>query len=587
MPRYRSYRFPVFAMLSCLLALGGCREAVVAPPARLTAVPADATLQPHNWTYVHRSPGTTVQTSVILRDADGNPIQHEQVRWLVKSGGGSFENEFSMTDGTGVATQNWTLGPPGYQRAKAVVAGLTPVAFDANSVVDGATVTKLSGDGQIRDLGERFTAFSLRATDAASAPIAGVAVTWVITSGNGMLRRVSTSTDANGTASAKLDPSPTVQAFTVDARVAGVGGASFSVRATDGSEIVFDTIATGLARPVYVTAPPGDARLFVVELSGRIRIMKNGVFLPTPFLDIHSNVLSSGEHGMFSMVFHPQYASNGFFFVNYTDLDGTSRIERYHATPGSDVADPGSMKLILTQTQPIGSHNGGHMLFGPDGRLFIPFGDGGGNNDPNRNGQNLGTWLAKIVRVNVDVANRPYLVPHDNPFLDNPDALPEIWALGLRNPWRIAFDNGLLYVADVGEGQREEVNVVGARTGGVNYGWRIMEGSICRGVPGCDQTGLTLPVLDYDHTQGCSITGGFVYRGTDLPEIVGTYFYTDFCAGWVRSFRYVDGQVRATRQWDQLGTLTNPTSFGVDGQGELYITTYDGLIVKFVRRATP
>jgi len=338
-----------------------------------------------------------------------------------------------------------------------------------------------------------------------------------------------------------------------------------------------ETVATGLTRSLYLTAPAGDDRLFIAEQTGRIRIVKEGVVLAAPFLDLSSKVSGGNEQGVLSMAFHPDYAANGFFYVNYTGDDGDTRVERYAVSADPDVADDGSAKLILGVAQPHTNHNGGHILFGPDGMLYVALGDGGGAGDPFNNGQNSGTFLGSLLRLDVDGGD-PYAIPSDNPFGN------EIWAIGLRNPWRIAFDPVVetLYVADVGQSSREEVNAVGDDESGLNYGWRIMEGSSCFGGGGCDDTGLVLPVLEYDHGEGCSVTGGFVYRGSAIPEVVGHYFYSDFCTGFLRSFRFDGEGATELEEWD-VGGLGSVLSFGQDAAGELYILSDNGRVVKLVR----
>lgn len=338
-----------------------------------------------------------------------------------------------------------------------------------------------------------------------------------------------------------------------------------------------ETVATGFTRPLYLTAPAGDDRLLVVEQTGRIRVVKNGVVLAAPFLDLSAKVSGGSEQGLLSMAFHPDYASNGLFYVDYTDDDGDTRIERYAVSADPDVADGGSAKLILTVPQPASNHNGGHILFGPDGMLYVALGDGGGAGDPFNNGQNAGTLLGSLLRLDVDGGD-PYAIPSDNPFGS------EIWAVGLRNPWRIAFDAvaGTLYIADVGQASFEEVNVVDDDESGLNYGWRIMEGSSCFGGGGCDDAGLVLPEVEYDHGEGCSVTGGFVYRGSALPEVVGHYFYSDFCRGFLRSFRFDGENATELVEWD-VGGLGSVLSFGQDSAGELYILSDNGSVVKLVR----
>lgn len=345
-----------------------------------------------------------------------------------------------------------------------------------------------------------------------------------------------------------------------------------------------EPVATGLSSPLYLSAPSGDARLFVVEQPGRIRIVKSGQLLATPFLDIRSKVSSGGERGLLSVAFHPGYASNGFFYVNYTDLSGNTRVERYQVGSNPDVADPASAKLILGVTQPYSNHNGGHVLFGPDGMFYIGMGDGGSGGDPQGNGQNRSTLLGKLLRIDVDRGD-PYAVPPDNPFVNQTGARGEVWAYGMRNPWRLAFDRptGLLYIADVGQSAWEEVDVAPASQAGLNYGWNITEGNHCyRPSSGCSMQGLTLPVLEYGHSDGCSITGGYVYRGKRIPEVAGHYFYSDYCSGWVRSFRYQNGSAADQRRWDLPG-VGNVLSFGEDAESELYLLSDNGTVYRFAK----
>jgi len=344
-------------------------------------------------------------------------------------------------------------------------------------------------------------------------------------------------------------------------------------------------VVDGLTRPVHIASPPGDDRLFIVEQPGRIRIVQDGRLLPQPFLDIDSKVESGGnEQGLLSVAFHPDYATNGYFFVNYTDSNGDTRVERYSVSSSDpNRADPSSAKLVIGFDQPFRNHNGGHLLFGPDGRLYIPTGDGGSGGDPQGNGQNLNTLLGKILRIDVDGGD-PYAVPQDNPFANRSDARPEIWALGLRNPWRVAFDpeENLLYVADVGQNAWEEVSVVPADEGGLNFGWDRMEGTHCfEPETNCDQEGLVLPVVEYPHSQGISITGGVVYRGEAIPELQGRYLYADFGRDWIRSFRYEDGEARGDAPLD-LDGVSNISSFGVDNEGEVYVVSLSGSVYKLV-----
>lgn len=332
-----------------------------------------------------------------------------------------------------------------------------------------------------------------------------------------------------------------------------------------------DLFATGLSNPVFLTAPMQDGRVFIVEQAGRIRVVRDGELQAAPLLDISSRVGSGGERGLLSVAFHPRYAANHFFYVYFTAPNGEIRIERFTTSADPDIADPATSKVILsTPHSNYSNHNGGLASFGPDGFLYLGLGDGGGGGDPLGSGQNFNTLLGSLLRIDVDGGD-PYSVPPDNPFVGQAGRRGEVWAKGLRNPWRYAFDVATerLYVADVGQSQREEVSVVPANRPGVNYGWNVMEGSRCYNAATCAQTGLTLPVLDYDHTIGCSITGGYVYRGSAIPELHGHYFYSDYCSGWLKSFRFQNGAAADLKDWElEVGPVT---SFGQDASGELYV----------------
>jgi glucose/arabinose dehydrogenase len=329
--------------------------------------------------------------------------------------------------------------------------------------------------------------------------------------------------------------------------------------------------------------------VFVVEQAGVIRLIAGGTVNTTPFLDIRDRVTGGGEKGLLSVAFHPDYSSNGRFFVSYSAPlraggtgDHTGRVAEFTISADPDVADPASENLILEVDQPLSNHNGGQIRFGPDGLLYIALGDGGGGNDPGDNAQNTGNLLGAILRIDVDGA-APYSVPAGNPFVGGVGA-DEIWAYGLRNPWRFTIDGDEVYIADVGQGAREEVDVMPLATPGINYGWRTFEGTRCTGNdPTCSTAGLTPPVLEYSHAEGCSITGGEVYRGTAVTQLVGHYVYSDYCTGFIRSFRYDDGEAAEPRDWtDQLGARSLVVSFGVDGSGELYLVSTSGTIWKFV-----
>jgi glucose/arabinose dehydrogenase len=359
--------------------------------------------------------------------------------------------------------------------------------------------------------------------------------------------------------------------------------------APPGAAPALQRVAEGLSFPVFLTSPPGDARLFVVEKAGRIKIIKDAQILARPFLDIVGEVSSGGERGLLSVAFHPDYASNGRFFVYFTNLDGDIRIVEYDVSSDPDVAEPTAVRTILAVPHPdFSNHNGGLLLFGPDRKLYAGLGDGGSGGDPRDNGQNIDVLLGKILRIDVD-AGTPYAIPPDNPFASRTDARGEIWAFGVRNPWRYSFDRqtGDFYVADVGQTQFEEVDAVTGNPPGLNYGWSVMEGRHCfKPSSGCDQSGLTLPVVEYDHSQGCSVTGGYVYRGAAVPDLRGLYFYSDFCTGFIRSFRFSGGVASDPRSWPDLvadlGDQSAVSSFGEDASGELYVLTADGRVYRFV-----
>lgn len=346
-----------------------------------------------------------------------------------------------------------------------------------------------------------------------------------------------------------------------------------------------------LTFPLFLTTAPGDpTRLFVVEKGGLITVVDRATnMLLGTFLDISHLVSTGTEQGLLGLAFDPLYDSNGRFYVNYTDTSGHSVIARYLLDPNNpNAALSTADRIILTVDQPFANHNGGMLTFGPDGFLYIGFGDGGSGGDPQRRAQNLNDLLGKLLRLDVAQSGPPpspaYTIPPSNPCIGQAGIREEIWSLGLRNPWRFSFDrsNGDLYIADVGQNTREEISISPAGTGagkGLNFGWNVMEGSLCFPIgSACSPTGLALPAVEYNTGQeGCSITGGYVYRGAAIPALRGTYFYSDFCAGFVRSFRYVNGQVLEHADWTGvLPSIGNIVSFGEDAQGELYILTSNG-----------
>ena len=363
------------------------------------------------------------------------------------------------------------------------------------------------------------------------------------------------------------------------------------VTPVSGTAITATRVASGLSKPLYVTAPPLDTtRVFIVEQTGRIKILTGGSIRSTPFLDLTAKVSCCGERGLLGLAFHPRYASTGRFFVDYTDTAGNTVVAEYRVSADPNVATT-TETVLLRITQPFSNHNGGHLAFGPDGYLYIASGDGGSGGDPQGNGQNLSTRLGKILRIDVDSAS-PYAIPPTNPFAGATPGDDAIWAYGVRNPWRNSFDRltGDLYIADVGQNAYEEINYQPvSSSGGTNYGWNIVEGNGHCFSPstGCNQTGLTLPVHEYSHALGCSVTGGYVYRGCALPDLRGTYFYGDYCSAFVRTFQIVGGI--ATNHQDRTAALESSgvsidsiSSFGEDGRGELYITDLGGEVFKIV-----
>jgi glucose/arabinose dehydrogenase len=351
-----------------------------------------------------------------------------------------------------------------------------------------------------------------------------------------------------------------------------------------GFNVRLETVATGFDQPLAVTDANDDTgRLFVAEKGGTIRVIAgDGTVQETPFLDITDRVGAGGsEQGLLGLAFPENFADSGVFYVDYTDHDGNTVVSRFSAGLDAGAADPGSEQVILRQEQPFANHNGGSLVFGPDNYLYIGFGDGGSQGDPNGNGQNLGTWLGKILRIEVDPEQvpegQPYGIPEDNPFIDTEGALPEIWAYGVRNPWRFSFDRetGDFWLGDVGGGQLEEVDhVANADAGGQNFGWNIMEGTSCYRSDGCDEAGLTLPVFEYTHDFGCSITGGYVYRGEAMPDLAATYFFADYCSGMLWG-----GGQDASGAWvmsDPIETDLSISSFGENDAGEVYLTDLSG-----------
>ncbi|WP_332862824.1 PQQ-dependent sugar dehydrogenase [Janthinobacterium svalbardensis] len=398
---------------------------------------------------------------------------------------------------------------------------------------------------------------------------------------------ISAASVAQGTQT--LAPTPVTQQVQVNAGATASAGVTYT--ATAPLALALQEVASGLDAPIFLTAPPGDSRLFIVERPGRIRVLQNGNLLATPFLDISPLTTTNGERGLLSLAFHPQYASNGYFFIYYTNLAGDIVIERRQVSAGNaNVADPLSALTILTIPHPtFNNHYGGLLSFGPDGYLYAGTGDGGSAGDPPGNAQNTQVLLGKLLRLDVNASTvaQPYAIPPGNPFAGTPGGRAEIWAYGLRNPWRYAFDvpAQLLYIADVGQANWEEVDVRPVGQAGNNYGWNIMEGLHCYNSASCNEAGLVLPAIEYGHDTagGCSITGGYVYRGTALPELAGQYLYSDYCSGWLKSFSYSNGTASAVTDWG-ISNVGNILSFGQDAQNELYMLSGTGKVYRVVRK---
>jgi len=356
------------------------------------------------------------------------------------------------------------------------------------------------------------------------------------------------------------------------------------VRASDGeahdwSSILLATPVEGLDRPVHIAhAADGSGRLFVVEQTGRVRIVRHGVLEQVPFLDIAGRVSCCGERGLLSIAFPPGYATKGRFYVNYTDKSGNTVVSRFGLTTDPDVADPSTEQIVLNVAQPYSNHNGGQLAFGPsDGFLYIGMGDGGAGGDPQNRAQNPTTLLGKLLRIDVESGNpATYTVPETNPFRSTAGYRDEIWALGLRNPWRFSFDaeTGDLFVGDAGQDKLEEIDFQPASSaGGENYGWRVMEGNECFEAANCDRSGLTLPVVEYRHHSGdcASVTGGVVYRGSQYMGLHGTYVYGDYCTGRIWGLK------NTASGWQNRLLIDAPfriSSFGLDETGGLWVAKY-------------
>jgi glucose/arabinose dehydrogenase len=347
-------------------------------------------------------------------------------------------------------------------------------------------------------------------------------------------------------------------------------------------QIVLTEVDSGFNRPVLLVGDPGGGFDYVVEQPGRI--VRADQDAHTVALDIRDDVRFEGEQGLLGLAFHPDFVHNALAYVNYVDTGGRTVVARFEVHDGVFEASPDP--VVLRIDQPAGNHNGGMIAFGPEGHLWIGMGDGGKANDVFENGQNPHTLLGSMLRIGVPGGDQgPYFVPADNPYADGVDGAPEVYWTGLRNPWRFSFDvdddgDGDVWIADVGQGDIEEVTVVRAGRSGVNLGWPVMEGSECFQSNNCDDSPYETPVTEYTHDEGCSITGGYVYRGTAIPELEGHFFYSDFCAGFIRSYSPETGD----HDWTpKTGSVPLVSGFGVGGDGELHVVSHNGSIYRFER----
>jgi glucose/arabinose dehydrogenase len=349
--------------------------------------------------------------------------------------------------------------------------------------------------------------------------------------------------------------------------------------AEQAGKIKLERVVSGLREPLYLTHD-GTDRIFIVEQAGRIRLFDKGVLQKEPFLDIASRVTSGGECGLLGLAFHPDFARNGYFYVNYTARRQklTTVISEFRVDPGRLRVNPATERVILTISQPYPNHNGGQLCFGPDGMLYIGVGDGGSAADPQNHAQNPASLLGKILRIDVNTRDG-YLVPADNPFVNRRGFRGEIWAWGLRNPWRFSFDRqtDICYCGDVGQNLWEEIDII--EKGG-NYGWRFREGSHkFRNDPN-PPPDLIDPIKEYHHDLGLSVTGGYVYRGKASPSLAGWYIYADYSSGRIWGLKYENDRVIADELL--LHGRTQPASFGEDAAGEVYLCDYGGTIYRIV-----
>jgi glucose/arabinose dehydrogenase len=385
---------------------------------------------------------------------------------------------------------------------------------------------------------------------------------------------------------------PAVSGSALAGPIPADGVSRVTLAAPSSARIALQLLASGLSKPVFITpAPDTSGRLFIVEQSGQIRIHKSGSLLATPFLSISSLVSKGYEQGLLGLAFHPKFTMNRKFYVNYTDVNGATVIREYAASAGNaNVVDMSTARTLMRIGQPYANHNGGMIAFGPDGYLYIGMGDGGSSGDPLNKAQNTSSLLGKMLRINVNgtTSTKQYRIPTTNPYV-GVAGLDEIWQRGLRNPWRFSFDraNGNLWIGDVGQSKYEEIDrAIRTTTGpgkGINWGWRVMEGRHCfNPSSGCSTSGKTLPVVEYEHGSGrCSVTGGYVYRGSAIPALVGGYLFADYCSGeiWVITSTAAAPAAK-TRLLDTSMVIS---SFGESSTGELFVIDHGGAVYRIVQ----
>lgn len=527
---------------------------------------------------VQISDGATAQLSATVLDQNGKAMSTlpagVQLVWASRD--------------TSIATVKEGLVTAKRSGQTQVTAAVGELAASARVMVRAvpSAVRIVRGDSQVAVITQPLPdSLVVRVLDRHGQAVPGVTVQFAVSEGGGAVAPAQQATDSAGYARTSWKLGESVGAQRVTATAAGQTVAFTATGRSATPNIALQLVASGLAFPTFLTSPPGDDRLYVTERAGRVKIIKGGEVLSEPFLDLSSKTGTHGEEGMFSLAFHPQYPTNRYVYVSHTYQERL-RIVRFTANADGTRADPASEKVVLA-LDAVPAHFGGMIEFGPDGRLYISTGEGGSV----ANAQNKGNLFGKILRIDVN-AGDSYSIPADNPFVGEEGARGEIWALGLRNPWRLGIDHvaRTLYTGDVGHNHWEEINVAPLNEGGRNFGWPVMEGALCfpETKTDCNRAGLTLPTVAYPHGErgtghpyGCSVTGGFVYRGSRMPELRGHYVYGDFCRSWVRTIRYQNGTVTEARDWpfEQAARLI---SFGQDSSGEIYLLSSTGRVFRIV-----